>query len=140
MITRDEIRSIPDLHKSILRDKEQLHFLHEKATSVPSGLSEGERVQTSPDNKAGKYIDAAADLHREILEKEADLMRLQSDAEEFIETVDDSLAKKVLRYRYLKCMKWSDIAELLGYVEGYLREIEREAVKELLPPAPTYVI
>lgn len=140
MITRDEIRSIPELYKSIERDKEQLQYLREKATSVGSGMSDRERVQTSPSNNSMRYVDEAVDLNREIQQKEAELIELQTRAKAFIDTLDKPLTRKVMRYRYLRCMKWEAIADMLGYVEGYLRQIEAEAIKELLPPAPTYGI
>lgn len=131
MITKDEIRSIPELYKSIQRDKEQLSYLNEKATSVPSGLSDKERVQTSPNNTAGRYVDAAADLQREIAVKERELSELQKRAKEFIETVKDPFARKILRMRYLKCYTWDVIADLLGYTERHVGRLEAEAVNDL---------
>ena len=131
-MTREEIRKIPELHKSITRKIEQLRYLEEKATAVPSGLSEGERVQTSPNNDAGKYVEAAADLNREILQDRTELLDLQRKAALFIDTVENPLAKKVLRHRYLECMRWTDISDIMGYVTGYLQQIERETTKELL--------
>ena len=128
MITRDEIRSILELHNSIMRKKEQLYYLQEKATAVPSGLSDGERVQTSPSNTADRYIVEAADLNREIMDTETKLIELQRRTSLFIDTVQDPLARKVLKYRYLECMRWHEIADLLGYTEGYLRQIERTTI------------
>lgn len=130
MITREEIRSIPRLHKLIERDKEHLIFLREKATSIPS-LEIHERVQTSPSNQSNKYVDAAVDLAREISEKEYELAGLQTKASEFIETVDDELTKKVLRMRYIKCYTWETTGELLGYVPRWIMRLEAEAIKEL---------
>lgn len=136
MITRDEIRRIPDLHKSIDRKKEQLRYLQEKATSVPSGLSEGERVQTSPSNTAGKYSDAAADLNREIRQDQLELTELQSRASLFIETLPTDtetqrLTVKVMRYRYIKCYHWWEVSELLGYDERWIRRIESQCICDL---------
>ena len=131
MITKDEIRSIPELYKSIQRDKEQLSYLNEKATSVPSGLSDKERVQTSPNNTAGRYVEAAADLQREITEKERELAELQARAKEFIETVEDPFARKILRMRYLKCYNWDVVADLLGYAERHVCRVEADTVNDL---------
>ena len=130
MITREEIRYIPRLHKLIERDREQLVYLQEKATCIPS-LQIHERVQTSPSNQSNKYIDAAVDLAREIREKESQLEELQIRAALFIETVDDELTRKVLRMRYLKCYTWETAGELLGYVPRWLMRLEAEAIKDL---------
>lgn len=136
MITRDEIRRIPDLHKSIERKKEQLRYLQEKATSIPSGLSESERVQTSPSNSADKYIVEAADLNRDIQQTQLELIELQDKARLFIEslpteTETQKLAAKVMRYRYLKCYTWEEIADLAGYVSRWVQQIEWDIVQDL---------
>ena len=136
MITRDEIRRIPELHKSILRDKEQLIFLREKATSIPSSFSDRERVQTSPNFGGNKYVEEAVDLNKDIQRKELLLVELKGKAKEFIfslpcETETDRLTRKVLKYRYLKCYTWEDIAELVGYYERHIRRLEYQAVQQL---------
>ena len=131
MITKEELRSIPGLHKSIQRDKEQLRFLHEKATSLPSQLTGTEKVQSSHDNNAGKYIDAAVDLEKEIREKELQLLDLQKEAAEFMNTIDAVLTRKVIRYRYMNCYNWDEIATLLGYEVRWLQHLEYEATYKL---------
>ena len=66
MISRRELRRIPQLDKLIERKKEHLLFLEEKATSIPSTLPDHERVQTSPSGSGNRYIEAAIDLSKEI--------------------------------------------------------------------------
>lgn len=136
MITRDEIRSIPELHKSITRDKEHLRYLNEKATCIPSMNTERERVQTSPSNHGNMYVEAAADLAKEIKQAEAQLDELQKRAAAFIATVDELLAKKILTLRYIRCYSWDVVADLVGYDERYVRRIEYQAVSELALPCP----
>lgn len=141
MITRSEIRSIPELHKSIQADKERLRVLREKAVSLPA-MSDQERVQTSPNGGGNKYVEAAVDLNREIQEKEIQLIDLQGRAKTFIyslpvDTETQRLTRKVLKYRYLKCYTWDEIADLVVYATRYVRHLEWEAVKNLLPPPPT---
>ncbi len=131
MITRDEIRSIPELHKQIQRDKEQLRFLREKATCLPSSFTGEERVQTSPSNHGNKYIEMASDMNREILAKEAKLLEIQERASVFINTITDTLARRVMRLRYLKCESWESVSELTGYTERRVQQIEWEAVQKL---------
>ena len=131
MITRDEIRSIPDIHKSIKRDKEQLLFLREKATCIPSSTTDQERVQSSPSNHGNKYVEEAVDLSKDIQKKEEELLELQKRAKEFIGIVEDPLAKKILKLRYLKCYTWDEVAELTGYVVRWVQRIEWDSVKDL---------
>lgn len=141
MITRDELRSIPELHKSILRDKERLRILREKATSIPS-LSDQERVQTSPSSSGNRFVEAAVDLKREIQAKEIQLTELQDKAKSFIcslpnKTDAEKLTRKVLSYRYLKCYTWEEISEVVVYAPRYIRKLEWNAIKEVLPHPPT---
>ena len=131
MITRDEIRSIPELHKSILRDKDQLEYLREKATSVPSGISDGERVQTSPSNDGNKYVEAAVDLNRDIQRKEAELEDLKVRAKAFIDTIEDPLSKRMMSFRYIDCHEWGMVAKLAGYTERRLQQLEFEIVSQI---------
>ena len=132
MITLEELRSIPHIYKQSQKKREQLLFLKEKATAVPSPQGrDGDRVQVSPSNNANKYSDEAADLNREIIDDEIKLIALQREAEIFIRTVEDRRAKKILRMRYIKCYTWDEVAELTGYVVRTLQSIEYEYTAEL---------
>ena len=136
MITRDEIRSIPVLYKQIQRDKEHLRYLQEKATSVPCATQITERVQESKSNRAGIYVDAAADLEKEIEAEETRLLELQGRAKQFIgtlsrETETEKLTVRILKLRYLKCYTWESIEELVGYVQRWPQQLEAEALKKL---------
>ena len=141
MITRAEIRRIPELHKSILRDKEYLIFLREKATAIPSTLPDHERVQTSPSGGGNRYVEAAIDLNKDIQRKELLLSELKAKALEYIESLPDEtetehLIRKVLRYRYLECYTWEETAELLGYYERHIRRLEYQAVSQIEKDLP----
>ena len=137
MITREELRLIPKMHRDIQRDREQLLYLREKATSIPSILPDPNKVQTSPTNNANKYSDAAVDLDREICVREGELKALISKAAEFIEALPTTsrteiLAKKIMRYRYEDCLMWSEIADLMGYDIIYTQRLAKTA--EILLP------
>lgn len=136
MITREEIRSIPVLHKQIQRDKEHLRYLQEKATSVPCATQTTERVQETKSNRAGIYVDAAVDLEKEIEAEETKLIELQTGAKEFIyslphETETEKLTVKILKLRYLKCYTWDYIGELVGFVQRWPQQLEADALKNL---------
>ena len=136
MITRDEIRSIPELHKSIQADKERLRVLREKAVSLPT-MSDQERVQTSPSGSGNRYVEAAVDLNKNIREKERQLILLQDRARAWIyslpiENEKQKLTFRVLKYRYLKCYTWEEIADVMVYTVRHLQYIEENAVKSIV--------
>ena len=136
MITRDEIRSIPELYKSIARNREHLYYLREKATSVPSMNTETERVQSSPSNHGNIYVEEAVDLAKHIKEQEAELEELQVRTTQFINAIDGLLPKKILTLRYIRCYSWEVVADLVGYDERYVRRIEYQTVADLALPCP----
>ena len=78
-----------------------------------------------------KYVEAAVDLDKEIQAKETELIELQSRAKDFIDTIETPLAKKVMKYRYLRCMRWDEVAVMVGYEVSYIRKLEREVVEAL---------
>ena len=133
MITREELQSIPRLYKQITRDKEQLRYLQEKATAIQSTLGfETEKVQSSPNNNATKYIEAAVDLDKEIHTKELELVELQGEAKEFIETVKEKrLAYQVLKLRYLRCCEWDEVSDITGYAVRYIQQLEHDTTISL---------
>ena len=131
MISREEIRSIPERHRKLEREREQLDYLREKAVSLGALATDKERVQTSPDPDAMKFVDAAIDLEREIRADETELIDLQKRAEMWIGTVYGKLPRKILRYKYINCYTWNQIGELLGYSERYLQQIESDALSSL---------
>ena len=136
MITRDELRRIPELHRQIRRDEEQLLFLREKATSIPSIMPDPNKVQTSPVNNANIYSDAAIDLAREIEEERAEREELQEKARILIVSLPctnqtERLTLKVMRLRYLKCCSWDEVAELTGYFRRYVQRLEQAVVDAL---------
>lgn len=131
MITRSELRSIPKLHRQILKDKEHLKYLKEKSTSLPPGFTVGDKVQSSHENNSNKYVDAATDLNKEIKAKEKRLEELQSEAQSFIDTVEDPVKKRMLKYRYIDCCTWTDVSALMGYTERHLYRLEYEALSTM---------
>ena len=131
VLSKSDIRRIPELYKQLQHDREHLRYLREKATSVGSTTQNSEKVQTSPSNDSMRYIDAAVDLEREIREKELELLDLQSAAAEFRKNLTDPLQRQVIRYRYLKCCTWEQVADLLGYSVRRVYQVEAEALKKL---------
>ena len=131
MITREELRRIPILDRQIKRDKEQLRYLEEKATSIPSGLTEGERIQNSVTNNAGRLIDEATDFRREIEEKRRELRQLKNKAGKFIETIPEARDKRIIRLRYIACMSWMEVADIAGYDIAYVQKLARKITEDL---------
>lgn len=135
-MTKEELRTIPKLYTQIKRKEEQLLYLSEKATAIPSIMPDPNKVQTSPSNNANKYSDAAIDLAGEIEADKARLRELKEFAKDLIADMPrtcgrERLAVKVMKYRYIKCYTWDEIADLTGYVVRHVQQLEWEAVRDL---------
>ena len=130
-MTQEELRYIPVLYRKIQRNKEQLRYLREKATSVSLPPPEAEKVKTSSANRSNKYADEAVDLEREIAAMELRLVHLQEKVSALIKELDNPLEQKVLRLRYLKCLTWLQVAELSGYADRHVRRINNEIIDGL---------
>ena len=131
-MTRDNFKRIPALHRQIEHDRAHLVYLREKATCIPSSASGSpDRVQTSVSNHAGYYVDAAADLAREIRALETELQGLQDQASEFIHTLGDGTARRLMTYRYIECLSWTEAADLIGYTVRHAHRLENDVLEAL---------
>ena len=132
MITREELQAIPYTAKRIERAQAHLDYLHEKATCIPSPSgSYGDKVQHSPSNRGNIYIEAAVDLESEIKLLEAELESMKVQAELWIATVKDKTTRKILTYRYIDCMTWDDVADLVGYTVRHTHRLANDAVEKM---------
>ena len=139
-MTKEELRTIPKLHTQIKRKEEQLLYLSEKATAIPSIMPDPNKVQTSPSNNANKYSDAAIDLAGEIEADKARLDELKGLAKVLIANMPrtcgrERLAVKVMKYRYIKCYTWDEIADRMGYSRDRVAHIHGEALQHLQVPS-----
>lgn len=131
MITIDDFRSIPPLARRIRREQEHLLYLREKATSIPSVMPNPNKVQTTRENRAGMYIDAAIDLANDIKVLENELRMLQGRVEPYINSLDNRTARKVMMYRYIDLYDWDVIADVMGYTMRWVQKLEQKAISEL---------
>ena len=72
---------------------------------------------------------------QEVLEKIKRCKALRNEINKFINSVEDSLTRQILYYRYGKCMTWKKVAYMTGgynsednvrrIAERYLKSIEK---------------
>lgn len=132
MITRDELLAIPYTARRIERERAHLEYLREKATCIPSPSGHyGDKVQTSPSHRGNIYIEAAIDLESDIALLEAELSSMKTQAELWVATVRDKTTRKILTYRYIDCMTWDDVADLVGYTVRHVHRLANDEVDRL---------
>lgn len=130
-MTKNDIKRITALNSALKREREQLDYLKAKATTVPA-IEYKERVQTSVKNDSNHYVDEAIDLEAEIADLQAELEELQEELKSKLKILNGRLARRIMELRYLKCLKWDEIADVLGYTVRRLQQIEESSIKKIV--------
>lgn len=120
--------------KSYLRDKlavirieEQLAELRASKIS-PSLISDGMPHGTSLSDLSD-YAAKVDELERELIQKRYDRIRSFLRVQTAIEAVEDEAEKDLLTYRYLRGMKWEEIAVKMGYTWRHTIRVHGQALE-----------
>ncbi len=72
------------------------------------------------------------ELEEKIRKKSAECARLQSEINEFIDGIDDSLTRQVFYFRYVKCLPWQKVAAMTGGIIGMdgVRKVAERYIKK----------
>ena len=130
-ITPEELREIPHLHRLMVRDCEKLRTLEAKAESVGSSCNAFERVQNRHnDTGFSLYLDAAKDLRANLEVRDAELKEMKARAAAWIDSLPDDTSrdmqiKIVMRYRYVMCMSWEALADMLDVQVRRVHQIDQ---------------
>ena len=122
----DQIRVLDAQIQNLLQEVEDL-----RKGILPGGISYQEYVQSSPDPDpygtwAGKVEDKETILNHEI----DALVDLRIEVTQSINRMQDERHIRVLYLRYVKLMKFWDIAEDMGYAYKYIRNLHKQAFDE----------
>lgn len=115
-------RQIESIEKRIQRIEDSLTHI----TAVLSGMPRGATGR----DKMAKLVSELTDLKTEKAEK---LIRLETNMRR-VETALDELPdieRIVMRYRFVECLPWREVAKKTNYSESYLYVIKKAAMKRL---------
>lgn len=79
-----------------------------------------------------RNLKSAGTVCNEIIELQEEIMRLKEKVSEAIEKINKVYppqCKTVLMYRYIKGMRWSEIAGLMGFTERQVYNLNIKAIK-----------
>ena len=74
-------------------------------------------------NKQPGIIDDIDVIKDELQAEYTEYNRLRRLAFDSVRAIDDPVAQRIIRYRYIRNMKWEDIADKVGLCERQLRNI-----------------
>ena len=97
-----------------------------------TGRTDAIRVSgTGERSKVEKYILELWDVHNELQQEIARLMKKSREAEKLIQTLADDRHRAVLELRYLCAMTWEEIAAKLHFTVRWAHTLHKEALDTL---------
>ena len=111
-MTKKELGQLFYLEKEIEFLEKQLREIESK-TVISSSVVSGENKNNITD-KVGEIAAKLADYRTLICITLEKLCHQRNMIEKYIETLDDSQLRLILRLRYIKFYKWSKIARIIG--------------------------
>ena len=97
-----------------------------------TGRTDALRVSgTGERSKVEKYILELWDVHNELQQEIARLMKKSRKAEKLIQTLADDRHRAVLELRYLCAMTWEEIAQKTHFTVRWAHKLHKEALDTL---------
>ena len=123
--------------KSYLRDKQAVRRIEAqlaelRLSKLSPGMSMGDGMPHGSDMRdLSDYTAKVDELERELIRKRFDRIQSFRKVQAAIEEIEDETEKDLLTYRYLKGMKWEEIAVEMGYSWRAVHKIHSRALEHL---------
>ena len=123
--------------KSYLRDKQAVRRIEEqlaelRLSKLSPGMSIGDGMPHGSDMRdLSDYAAKVDELERELIQARYDRIQSFRKVQAAIEELEDETEKDLLTYRYLKGMKWEEIAVEMGYSWRAVHKIHSRALEHL---------
>ena len=107
---------------------EQIKSLRELAERITAEI---ERTpKGSGDGMAGA-VDSIVDLQKEVCDEVTLLVGVKREIGQIISEVENIDQRTVLELRYLSCLRWEEIAVIMGYSMQRVFQIHKEAINAI---------
>ena len=121
----ERVKRLNDELYELLEKKENLYSIVTKVT--PSYKSECVQESDTGSNKIESYVIALEECECKIDLKLQELEITRHEVLDYIEQVDNAIARRLLKLRYVYGYRWEKVAESIGYsldhTKGYLHAI-----------------
>lgn len=128
MTAKEYLEQIEVLDIKIRQKEEQLACLRETAGGAAAIRYDKDHVQVSADDIMAKNVIKLIELEDKILEDKIRLASLRDQIIDQIQALDDKRYIEILNYRYVRCMRFYEIAERVSYDYDYVRVLHGEAL------------
>lgn len=112
-LTLERLQQHFELRKSLLKDKEILQSLRDcvfPGGQNLTGMPRGSGVY----DKVGTLAIEIVEMEELIDELQAQVAADERDIVEYIATIDDHQIRMCFRLRYLHCLSWKEVADIIG--------------------------
>lgn len=122
--------------KSYLKNKQAVKRIEEQLEELrmnkmyPSVINDGMPHGTDK-RDLSDYAARVDELERELIKKRYERIVSFQNVQAAIEDLEDETEKDLLTYRYLKGIKWEEIAVEMGYSWQHIHKIHATALKKL---------
>ena len=131
MMSCEELNSVWAIKRSIEKEERRLkdwQILAEPSTPILDGLPHATPVTYKVERIAGMMVDCQKvidDLNKSLEQQKFNLLtRIQSfNLKE--------LQQRVLSYHYVACLKFSEIAKIMGWTKDYIHFLHRRGLRSL---------
>lgn len=102
-----------ELRKKLMLYEDTLGSLRAAAESITPKLSDMPKSPNAQD-KVSKFVAQIVDLEKQISELKSDINRERQAVMDFVESIQDGFIKTIFSLRFIGCMTWAEIAEVVG--------------------------
>lgn len=133
-MTEEELKAVRKIKDKLDSEEQVLNGLRESGLRIISAYSE------TPSSSGGNFSDSAVEkftlriigAEKRIENLKVLLTDAMTELEEKINaTVEDLRAREILILRYVYCLKFKDISQMLSYSEKHIRRLHK-AAKEMV--------
>ena len=107
---------------------EQIKSLRELAERITVEI---ERTPKGNGDGMAGAVDSIVDLQREVCDEVAKLVDVKREIAQVINEVDNIEQRTVLELRYLSCLRWEEIAVIMGYTMQRVFQIHKAAINSI---------
>lgn len=131
MKAKSFLRRYERAKKRVEEIKKRLADLEAQSTNVTQAM-EADRVQTSPQpDRIGRVVAMKVDLAADLVEAETDELDLMNQIYVVLNQLEDPDHQRLLRLRYIECLKWEDVADQMHYESRNIFYIHGRALVEV---------
>lgn len=110
---KEELNQIYYLSKEIEMWRKALNRL-QSMSLIPSQEITGMPFGSGISDKVGNLAVSEVDIQNKIEELQNKAIEQQSKLIGYIQTIDDSLMRQIMYHRHVLCMKWNEVAMVVG--------------------------